>query len=205
MPEHLTAFLKQIIIGLPRRDSLKFIMSRWKIVSRKPVFKAKLFNIKEIVFKNKSGKEKIHHIVQRDTVVTIFPLTDSYEIYLVSQDRYMLEKTVLEAPSGYMEKGETVIEAAKRELKEEAGITAQQFEELARVDLASSTFKSKVHLFLAKGLEMGEANLDEDEEISVVKISLDQAVEKVMIGEINHAVSMVGILLLDKLRREKKL
>ncbi|MBF8250355.1 MAG: MutT [Candidatus Levybacteria bacterium] len=180
-------------------------MSQWKIVSQKTILKTQLFDVKEVVFKNKSGKEKIHHVAQRDTVVTIFPLTDSYEIYLVSQYRYMLEKTVLEAPSGYIKKKETVIEAAKRELKEETGITAQQFEELARVDLASSVFKSKVHLFLAKGLEMGEANLDEDEKISMIKMSLSQAVEKVMTGEINHAASMAGILLLDKLRREKKL
>lgn len=180
-------------------------MSQWNIVSQKTVFKAKLFDVREIVFKNKNGKEKIHHLAQRDTVVTIFPLTDLYEIYLVSQCRDMLEKNVLEAPSGYMKKKETVITAAKRELKEETGITAQQFEELARVDLTSSVFKSKVHLFLAKGLEMGETSLDEDEDISIVKMPLEQAVEKVMTGEINHAASMAGILMLDKLRMQKKL
>jgi 8-oxo-dGTP pyrophosphatase MutT (NUDIX family) len=180
-------------------------MSQWKIISQKSIFKAKLFEVKEILFKNKSGQEKIHHIAQRNTVVTIFPLTDKYEIYLASQHRYMLEKSVLEAPSGYVDKKESVITAARRELKEETGITAQQFEELARVNLASSVFKSKVHLFLAKGLEMGEPNLDEDEEISVVKMTLNQAVEKVMTGEIDHAASMAGILLLDKLRTEKKL
>lgn len=180
-------------------------MSQWKIISQKPIFKAKLFDVKEIVFKNNAGAKKIHHLAQRDTVVTIFPLTDQYELYLVSQYRYILDKAVLEAPSGYMEKKETVIAAAKRELKEETGITAQQFEELARIDLASSAFKSKIHLFLAKGLEMGEPGLDEDEEISIVKMSLDQAVEKVMSGEINHAASMAGVLLLDKLRAQRKL
>jgi len=180
-------------------------MSQWKIISQKSVFKAKLFEVKEIIFKNKSGGEKTHHIAQRDTVVTIFPLTDQYEIYLVSQYRSMLEKTVLEAPSGYVEKKETVIAAAKRELAEETGIIAEQFEELARVDLASSVFKSKVHLFLAKELEIGEANPDEDEEISIVKMPLSKAVEKIMTGEISHATSMAGILLLDKLRMQKKL
>jgi len=180
-------------------------MSQWKIISQKPIFKAKLFDVKEIVFRNKSGLEKIHHIVQRDTVVTIFPLTDQYEVYLVSQYRYMLEKTVLEAPSGYVEKKETTIAAAKRELKEETGISAQQLEELARVDLASSIFKGKVHLFLAKGLEIGDDDLEEGEEISVVKMPLTVAVEKVIMGEINHAASMAGILLLDKLRMQKKL
>ncbi|MDO8582969.1 MAG: NUDIX hydrolase [bacterium] len=180
-------------------------MSQWKLVSQKSVLRAKLFNVKEIVFENQKGKQKIHHVAERDTVVSIFPLTDKYEIYLVSQYRHTLEKTVLEAISGYMEGKETTIAAAKRELREEAGITAQQLEELARVDLAGSVFKSKIHLFLAKGLEMGDNDLDEDEEIEVVKMPLSVAVEKVMIGEISHAGSMIGILMLDKLRREKKL
>ena len=48
-------------------------------------------------------------------------------------------------------------------------------------------------------------DLDDDEEISVVKMPLSVAVEKVMTGEINHAASMIGILLLDKLRIQKKL
>ena len=180
-------------------------MSQWKIVSQKSVFKTELFDVKEIVFRDKDGAEKIHHIAQRDSVVTIFPLTDKYEIYLISQYRSMFDKIVLEAISGYMEKGETAIAAAKRELKEEAGITAHQLEELGRVEMAGSVFKSKGHLFLAKDLELGEANLDEDEQISIVKMPLMQAVEKVMVGEINHASSMIGILMLDKLKTQKKL
>jgi len=180
-------------------------MSQWKIISQKSVFKAKLFEVKEIIFKNKSGQEKIHHIAQRDTVVTIFPLTDKYEIYLISQYRYMLNKIVLEAVSGYVDKKETTIAAAKRELKEEAGIEAGQFEEIARIEMAGSVFKSRGHLFLAKGLEIGENKPEEDEEISIVKMPLSMAVQKVMIGEINHSATVIGILTLDKLRTEKKL
>ena len=180
-------------------------MSQWKIISQKSVFKAKLFNVREIVFKNKRGTEKSHHVAERNTVVSIFPLTDSYEIYLISQYRYMLDKTVLEAVSGYVEKNETTIAAAKRELKEEAGIEAQQLEEIARIRIAGSVFKGAINLFLAKGLEMGDNDLDEDEEIEVVKMPLEVAVEKVILGEINHSASMIGILMLDKLKRDKKL
>lgn len=180
-------------------------MSQWKLISQKFVFRSKLFNVRKVVFKNKRGTQKFHRIAERATVVSIFPLTDQYEIYLVSQYRYMLGKNVLEAISGYMEENETTIAAAKRELKEEAGISALQLEELARIDLASSVFKSRVHLFLAKGLEMGENDLDEDENIEVIKMPLSTAVEKVMIGEISHAASMAGILMLDKLRAQKKL
>lgn len=180
-------------------------MSRWKIVSQKTILKAKLFDVKRIDFETKTGKKKIHHIAERTPIALVFPLTDSYEIYLVSEYRYMLNKTVLQAVAGHVERKETAIAAAKRELKEEAGIQAMQLEEIARIEMSGSVFRSKSYLFLAKGLEMGDNNLDENEEITVVKMPLELAVEKVMLGEINHSASMIGILLLDKLRAQKKL
>lgn len=180
-------------------------MSQWKIVSQKSVFKAKLFDVKEIVFKNSNGKEKTHHIAERNSIVVIFPLTDQDEIYLISEYRYMLGKTVLEAVAGHIERKETAIAAARRELKEETGISAHQLEEIARVEMSASVFKSKSSLFLAKSLEMGENKLDDDERIALVKMPLEEAVGKVMSGEINHSASMLGILLLDKLRRQKKM
>lgn len=180
-------------------------MSQWKIISQKPVLKSELIDVKKIVFKNEERRKKIHYLVERKTIVSIFPLTDSYEIYLISQYRYMLRKTVLEAVAGHVDNEESTIAAANRELKEEAGISALQLEEIARVEMSGSVFKSKVHLFLAKGLEIGESHPEEDEEISLIKLSLSEAVEKVMSGEINHAASMIGILMLDKLRKEKKL
>lgn len=180
-------------------------MSQWKVISQKSILKTELFNVDEIAFENSKGKRKIHYEAERAPVVSIFPLTDQYEIYLVSQYRRTLNKIALEAVAGYVKKKETTITAAKRELKEETGITAHQLEELGRIEMAGSVFKSKGYLFLAKGLEMGDNDLDEDEEIEVVKMPLSAAVEKVMAGEINHSASMIGILMLDKLRMQKKL
>ncbi len=180
-------------------------MSRWKVISQKSILKAKFLNVKEIELENSTGKRKIHHEAERTPAVSVFPLTDRYEIYLISQYRSMLKKTVLEAVAGYMEKNETTVAAARRELKEETGMEAQQLEEIARVQMAGSVFKGAVNLFLAKGLEMGENKLDEDEEIAVVKMPLNEAVEKVMTGEINHSSSMIGILILEKLRSQGKL
>lgn len=180
-------------------------MSQWKIISQKTILKTELFNVKEIELQSSAGKRKIHHEAERAPVVSVFPLTDQYELYLISQYRYMYKKSVLEAVAGYVKKKETTIAAAKRELKEETGIEASQLEEIARIRMAGSVFKSTTNLFLAKGLEMGDNNLDDDEEITVIKMPLSEAVEKVMTGEINHATSIIGILLLDKLRNEKKL
>lgn len=180
-------------------------MNQWKLVSQKTILRAKLFDVRQVNFESKTGKRKIHHVAERAPIVSVFPLTDSYEIYLISEYRYILKKTIIEAVAGHVEKKETTVSAAKRELKEEAGISAMQLEEIARIEMSGSVFRSKMHLFLAKGLEMGDNNLNDDEEIVVVKMPLDEAVEKVMMGEINNSASMLGILLLDKLRAQKKL
>lgn len=180
-------------------------MSQWKITSQKSVFKGELFDVTEINFVDKAGKKKIHHVVERDPIVSVFPLIDSYEIYLVSQYRYTLKRTTLEAVAGYIEKKETILAAAKRELKEETDIEAIQWEEISRVEIAASVFKGKMHLFLAKELEIPVIAYDNEEKITLVKIRLEDAVKKVMDGEINHSASMIGILMLDKLRAQKKL
>lgn len=176
-----------------------------KILSQKTIFKADLFNVKEIKFLSSKGKKKIHHIAQRNSTVSVFPLTEAYDIYLVSQYRDALGKVALEAVAGFINGNETTLAAAKRELKEEAGILAAQWEELARIEMASSVFKGINYLFLAKGLENTLQNLQDDEKIKVVKVSLRDAVAKIMSGEINVSSSVIGILLLDKLRKEKKL
>lgn len=180
-------------------------MNRWKIISQKSIFKAKLFDVQEIDFRNKAGEKNINYVVERTPTISVFPLTDSNELYLISQYRYIFKRKVLEAVAGYIEKKETTLAAAKRELKEETGISAMQWEEIARIEMAGSVFKGKMHLFLANDLEFGPTQLEEDEEITLVKMSLKEAVEKVMTGEISHSASAIGILMLDKQRMEKKL
>jgi len=180
-------------------------MSDITILSEKIKFKAELFTVTETVLRLKNGKKTIHHNVERHTTVNIFPLTSSYEIYLVSQYRPLLKKTTLEAVAGFIEEKETSLAAAKRELKEEAGLRAFHWEEIARIEAAASVVKASTHLFLAKGFEEGEQEQDEDEDITLVKIPLEEAVQKVITGEINAAGSMIGIMLLDRLRKEKKI
>jgi 8-oxo-dGTP pyrophosphatase MutT (NUDIX family) len=118
----------------------------------------------------------------------------------------MLGKTIISAPAGFMDKDkETPLQAAKRELEEEVGITANQWEALTNVGLGNSVIHSKAYLFLAKDLTFGKASPEEDEHIELCKMSLQEAVGKVMIGEISGVTNMFGILFLDRLKREKKL
>ncbi len=180
-------------------------MNEGKVISQKKVYKAKLFEVREEELILPNGKKRLYSIVERQPVVVIFPLDHSLKLYLISQYRYLFKKKILEAVAGHMDKNEIPLEAAKRELKEETGITAFQWEEIARVESSASVIRSKLHLFIARDLEKGQASPSESEQIELVKLSINDAVKKVLIGEINNASTMIGILLLDKMRKEKTL
>jgi 8-oxo-dGTP pyrophosphatase MutT (NUDIX family) len=180
-------------------------MSQWKITSEKTVLNTPLFDVKKLEIVLPTGSKRTHYVAERLPIVCILPLTDDYEVYLISQYRYLLGKTIVEAVAGHVEKDETPLFAAKRELKEETGIIATQWEELTRVETGASAFRSKVHIYLAKGLELGKPEPMEDEEIALNKMPLKEAAQMVENGKINHSTTMLGILLLDRLKREKKL
>lgn len=174
-------------------------MNGTKIISEKTVLSTPLFDVKKLELVLPTGSKKKHYVAERLPIVSVFPLTDNFQLYLIQQYRYLLGKTIIESVAGHVEKGETPLTAAKRELKEEAGIRATQWEELVKVETAASAFRSRVHIFLAKDLTIGEPEPLE-EEISLKKISLEEAIKMVENGTIYHQTTMLGILLLDKLR-----
>lgn len=181
-------------------------MTHLKVLSEKTTFKVEnAFEVRKLSLELPSRKKLTHYIAQRVPVSVIFPLTNKYELYLISQYRYLLKKTIIEAVSGRIDDGESALFAAKRELMEEAGIEAGQIEQLTKIELAGSFFRGQVSLFLAQDLTLGEQELEETEHIEVIKMPLSQAVEKVMNGEIQAAATIIGILMLNQLRREKKL
>lgn len=175
-----------------------------KILSKKRILTAKLFDVDELVLEVGPGARRIHQTATRPPTVSVFPITD-HEIYLISQFRYILDKTSLEAMSGFVEKDEDPLTAAKRELKEEMGIKAKTWKKIHRIELSASVFKAENHIYVAKKLEFGSPLPEIGEYIETIKLDIDEAVEKVLSGEINHAASIIGILMINKLVEEGRL
>ena len=177
-------------------------MNRWKIKSQNIVFSQRLFKVKKQKILLPNGKEREYSIVERRAISVIFPISDKLELYLISQFRYLFDKTILEAVAGHVDDGETPLKAAKRELKEETGITALDWKEILEFETSASVIRSNVHIFLAKGIKIGKPNPEEGEEIELVKMSIENAIKKVLSGEITTAPTIIGILLLDKMFKE---
>jgi ADP-ribose pyrophosphatase len=180
-------------------------MTGLKIVLEKVVYKSKYFKVKEqeVILPNK--KKKKYSIVERRPISVILPITEKKELYIISQYRTLYNKRLLEAIAGHADGEETPLEAAKRELMEETGISARQWEEVARVEASASVIKSTMNIFLAKELDFDKPRPEDNENIELRKITIDEALKKISEGEIKTATTIIGIYTLDRLRRQKRL
>lgn len=140
------------------------------------------------------GSDGIFSVVHIKPGVSVLALDEDDNVYLAEEFHYAVRKVTIETASGGIEEGETALEAARRELKEELGIEAASWTSLGRVDPFTSSLYSPTEIFLAQKLTFGEASPEETESINLKKVSLKEAVRMVMESETTHAPSSVLIL-----------
>ena len=148
---------------------------------------------------NTSTREVVHH----HGGACILPVDENVNITMVRQYRYALGEEMWELPAGKLEKGEDPFEAAKRELAEECGLTADHFVDLGVVYPTVGYDSEKIYLWAATGLHSVNQHLDEDEFLDVVKMPLDEALRLVMDGTIKDSKTQIGILKYAMLRNKK--
>ena len=114
--------------------------------------------------------------------------------HLVRMFRYAVGKDSVEVVQGGLEEGEEYEPAARRELKEELGIEAEELIDLGLVDAVTSQVYSPARIFLARGLTFGDTDTDATESLTPLKFKLEEAVRMVMGGEITQGISCALIL-----------
>lgn len=174
-----------------------------KITSEETIYTARYFKVfKRTIERN--GRTYTKDFIERNNVVLILPYTANDEVYIESQYRDALERRSLEVVAGQIEEGDEPLETAKKELKEEAGLTARTWHKLGVWDL-SVNMKGKIHVYAATDLEEGERALEEDEDIDMLKLSFTEVMKKVENGEMTAASHIAALLLFDRMRKEGKL
>lgn len=148
------------------------------------------------------GKPAVREVVLHRGAAAIVPVDDEGNTYLVRQFRAPLKRILLEIPAGKLDAAnEDRLLAAKRELREETGFSAERWTHL--VDLATTPgFCSEViSLYLARGLTRGETEFDDDEFLDVVKMPFRQAAEMAARGEIEDGKTVSALLLAERAMR----
>lgn len=149
------------------------------------------------------GKDGLFGIVKMGGGISVLPIDEDRNVYLTKEFHYAIGEVDIEAVGGGIENNESFIEAAKRELKEELGIEAEEWIDLGLINPLTTVIKSPQKLFLAKKLTFGENDQEETENVELVKIKLEEAVRMVMESVITHAPSCVHILKADKYLNKK--
>ncbi|HAW60131.1 MAG TPA: ADP-ribose pyrophosphatase [Actinobacteria bacterium] len=143
--------------------------------------------------------------VRHKGAVGIVALTDENEVYLVKQYRHPTGEMLLEIPAGKLDGKEDPLGCAIRELKEETGSVCREMVKLAEFYTTPGYSDEFFHLYLATGLEVGAVELEDDEEqeLEVLKVSLNEAFEMISAGKIRDGKTIAGLALAEKLLKGK--
>ncbi len=180
----------------------------WKTLTTKCLYENPWLSIREDSVIRPDGKPGIYGVVHlKGKCLGVLAVDDDEAIYLVGQYRYTLNRYSWEIPEGGSHEGEHLLDAAKRELAEETGITANQWEQLGTSHLSNSISDEHATWYLATGLHLGEANPEGTEQISVKRVPWISALNMIETGEITDSVSIMAIqgYALRRLREAKPL
>ncbi len=166
----------------------------WKFLGSRTVYRNEWIRLREDRVITPSGKPGIYGVVEAHPAIGVIPLTKDGFTYLVGQFRYTLGVYSWEIPEGGGNFGETTLEGAKRELREETGLLATRWTYLGTAYTSNSFTNEIAYFYLAENLIPGKSKPDHTEELVVKKLSFKEAWQMVVNGEIKDAMSVIGLL-----------
>lgn len=166
-----------------------------ELIKREYVHRGKILDVSRSRFLSEAKGEVEIEIVHHNGGAGALPLFEDGTVALVRQWRYPLGCSSLEIAAGRIEQGDTPEATAARELEEELGYHATEFQKLGQFFVAPGYCEERIFVYLAKRLEQCEQKLDDDEEIEVVRMPFTEALSRVHSGEIDDAKSIITLLL----------
>jgi 8-oxo-dGTP pyrophosphatase MutT (NUDIX family) len=140
------------------------------------------------------GGPGIYGVVHfRNTASGVVVLDDSDQLLLVGQHRYTLDAYSWEIPEGGVAPDEEPLDGIQRELREETGVRAREWRQIAAFALSNSVTDERGTLWLATGLSRGDATPEATEDLAVRWVPFAEALGMTVDGRITDALSIMGI------------
>ena len=176
-----------------------------KTLTSEVLFEGRVITLTKDTALLENGKTAEREVVHHHGGACILPYFEDGTICMVRQFRYAMQQELWELPAGKLEKGEDPFEAAKRELGEECGLTADNYISLGQFFPTVGYDTEVIDTGVAPGLHQTQMHLDADEFLTPDRVPLDKAYEMVMSGEIRDGKTIAGILKLKALIAEGRL
>jgi ADP-ribose pyrophosphatase len=179
-------------------------------ISSKRVYDGKVISVDLDTVQFPNGAVGNLEMVRHPGASAVVPFLDALDspdprVLLIRQYRYAASGYVYEIPAGRLDEGETPLDCAARELREETGYSAQLLIPLTTFYTTPGFTDERIHLFAATGLSEGQAERESDEILDLHPTPLSKAIEMIHAGELIDGKSMIGLMLAERFARNGEL
>ena len=176
-----------------------------KVISSEEVYRGRAVSLRKEEVLLPSGKKIYRECVIHRGASAILPIKEDGKILFVKQYRHPIGECILEIPAGTLKPGEDPESCARRELEEETGYKPGELIHLLTIYPAPGYSSERLYIYLARKLVKGSQNLEVDEDISTLDLSLEEALEAIRRAEIKDAKTITAILYYSNFLKDQDL
>jgi len=174
--------------------------SKWQTINSEEVYRTPWIAVTDHKIFDPGGNKGVYGVVSfQNLAVGVIPLDEDNNTWIVGQYRYPMNAYSWEIPEGGGNLNSPPLDSAKRELLEETGIIAKDWELILEMDLSNSASDERAFIYVARDLNFQESNPDDNEDLQIIKLPFEELYERVISGEIRDSLTVAGVLRLKLL------
>lgn len=177
---------------------------RLRVVREREIYRGRVVRLVEKDFVLPNGRKTTFGVVEHPGAVAVVPVFENGDVLLLRQFRPTIGAELYEIPAGTLEPGESPLSTAKREIVEETGQRARKWTKISEFYSAPGFCTELLHVFEARELSPATAELDADEILKPLRMSMKDALRLIERRKIRDAKSIAGLLVHEQRRKKQK-